>query len=79
MQSNTKQKNQEIENLKEKVRYWIDESDELKRMLNRAAPEIELLKVKLEEQKQQISNANYTEIELRDRLSQESFEKSNLE
>ena len=41
MRNNTEQQNQEIENLKEKVRFWMSKCDDLERLLNRAAPEVE--------------------------------------
>ena len=52
MRNNTEQQNQEIEDLKEKVRFWMYKCDDLERLINKSAPEVELLHCKLQELKQ---------------------------
>lgn len=49
MRNNTQQQNQEIEDLKDKVRFWMAKCDDLERIMNKSGPEVELLHVKLQE------------------------------
>ena len=41
MRNNTQQQNKEIEDLKDKVRFWMSKCDDLERMMTKTAPEIE--------------------------------------
>jgi hypothetical protein len=41
MRNNTEQQNKKIEELKEKVRFWMSKCDDAERQISRAAPEAE--------------------------------------
>lgn len=43
MRNNTEQQNKKIEELKEKVRFWMSKYDDAERQISKAAPEVEQL------------------------------------
>ena len=69
MRNYTDQKDKEILELKDKIRFWMSKFDDLERQMVKAGPEVEQLQAKLHEVKQQLANSTYSESELRDRLS----------